>query len=171
MKLAIPDGSLVLLVGASGSGKSTFAARHFLATEVLSSDHFRALISNDEANQEATEDAFAALHFIAARRLANKRLTVIDATNVQAKARKPLIAIARDHGATLVAIVLNLPEEICLDRNRGRPGRDFGPYVVRRQALQLRRSLGGLDNEGFRQVYVLSSIEEIEGSTVERQRI
>src|SRR5687768_10686588 len=112
MTIELPDFSLVVLIGASGSGKSTFAARHFLPTEVLSSDHFRALVSDDETSQEATKDAFDALHYLAAVRLRRRRLVVVDATNVQEGARKPLLDLARDHHAVPVAIVLDVPEKV-----------------------------------------------------------
>jgi len=141
VKLTIPELSLVVLVGASGSGKSTFARKHFLPTEVLSSDFCRGLVSDDENNLSATSDAFEVLHFIAAKRLAAAKLTVVDATNVQAEARRPLVALARQFHCLPVAIVFNLPERVCAERNRDRPDRDFGPHVIRQQAQQLRRSL------------------------------
>ncbi len=171
MNIVIPELALVVLIGASGSGKSTFARTHFKPTEVLSSDFCRGLVSDDENNQAATADAFAVLHFIAAKRLAAGRLTVIDATNVQPEARKPLIALAREHDVLPVAIVLNLPERLCQERNRQRPDRDFGPHVIRRQAEQLRRSVRGLQREGFRYVYVLESPEAVATATVKRQRL
>ncbi len=96
---------------------------------MLSSDSFRALVSDDESDQSATDDAFAALHYIAARRLARGRLTVVDATSVQPEARKPLVALAREYHVLPVAIVLDLPERVCHERNRFRPDRDFGPHV------------------------------------------
>ena len=141
MTFKIPDLSLVLLIGASGSGKSTFARNHFKATELLSSDYCRGLVSDDENNQAATKDAFEVLRFIAAKRLAAGKLTVIDATNVQQDARKPLIALAREYHCLPVAIVLNIPEKICHERNQNRSDRDFGPHVVRQQNSQLRQSL------------------------------
>ncbi len=169
MNLAIPELALVVLVGASGSGKSSFARQHFKPTEVLSSDFCRGLVSDDENDQAATTDAFDVLHFIAAKRLAAGRLTVVDATNVQPEARKPLIALARQHDCLPVAIVLNLPEKLCQERNQLRSDRDFGPHVVRRQADQLRRSLRNLQREGFRYVFVLSSPEEVAAATIDRQ--
>src|SRR5437879_6167714 len=144
MKISIPKLSLVVLIGPSGSGKSTFAGKHFLPTEVLSSDSCRALVSDEENNQAATTDAFEVLHFVAAKRLALGRLTVIDATNVQPESRKPLVALARQHHCLPVAIVLNLPEKVCQERNRLRDERNFGPHVVRQQQSQMRRSLRGL---------------------------
>lgn len=169
MKLVIPELALVAMVGISGSGKSTFARKHFKATEVLSSDFCRGLVSDDENDQSATRDAFEVLHFIARKRLAAGRLTVIDATNVQPEARKPLIALAREYHCLPVAIVLNLPEAVCHERNRARPDRDFGPHVLRNQHQQLRRSLRNLEREGFRHVHILSSLEEIEAASIERQ--
>lgn len=169
MELLIPELALVVLVGPSGSGKSTFAARHFLPTEVLSSDRCRGLVSDDENDQAATDDAFAVLHFIAAKRLAAGRLTVVDATNVQPEARRPLVALARQSHCLPVAVVLDLPERLCHGRNAGRPERAFGPHVVRQQRAQLHKGLRGLAREGFRHVHVLSTPEEVEAATFTRQ--
>jgi protein phosphatase len=168
VRISIPNLSLVVLIGPSGAGKSSFARRHFLATEVLSSDFCRGLVSDDENNQSATNDAFDVLHFIAAKRLARGLLAVVDATNVQEEARKPLVRLAREFHCLPVAIVLDLPERLCRERNAGRPDRDFGPHVVRQQCSQLRRSLRGLQREGFRHVFVLRTPEEVEAATIER---
>ncbi|GAB2856189.1 polynucleotide kinase-phosphatase [Nocardioides pacificus] len=170
-RLGIPELSLVLLVGVSGSGKSTFAAQHFGPFEVLSSDYCRGLVSDDENDQAATKDAFEVLHYIAGKRLAAGRLTVVDATNVQRDARRQLVQLAKDHDVLPVAIVLDLPESLCVERNRTRQDRDFGASVVRRQRDQLRRSLRGLAKEGFRKVHVLSSVEEVEAASVVRERL
>jgi protein phosphatase len=161
MRLDLPDPSLVVLIGASGSGKSSFARNHFLPTEVISSDFCRGLVADDENDQAATADAFAVLQFIASRRLAQPRLTVIDATNVQREARKSLIELAKQHDLFPVAVVLDVPESVCRERNRDRPDRDFGAHVVPRQISQLHKSLRGLQREGFRRVHVLRSPEEI----------
>jgi protein phosphatase len=169
MKIVIPELSLVALIGASGSGKSTFARKHFKPTEVLSSDFCRGLVSDDENDQNATSDAFAVLHFIAARRLATGKLTVVDATSVEPESRKPLLTLAREYHCLPVAIVFNLPEKLCHERNQSRPDRSFGPHVVRRQTMHLRRSLHRLQREGFQYVFVLSSLEEVEAVEIERQ--
>ena len=150
MHIKIPNLSLVVLVGPSGAGKSTFARKHFLKTEILSSDVCRGLVSDDENNQAATNDAFEVLHYIARKRLAAGRLTVIDATNVQPEARKSLVALARQYHVLPVAIVLNLPEKVCTARNRERPDRNFPTHVIRQQRSQLRQSLRRLKREGFR---------------------
>ena len=169
MKITLPQLSLIVLIGASGSGKSTFARKHFKPTEVLSSDACRGLVSDDENSQEASDDAFALLHYIAGVRLKRGNLTVVDATNVTPEARKPLIALAKQYHAVPVAIVLNVPESVCHERNRARPDRDFGPHVVRRHVSQLRRAIPGLGREGFRYVHVLKGIEEIESAEIELQ--
>src|SRR5437660_7354702 len=153
MKISIPNLSLVVLIGPSGSGKSTFARKHFLPTEVLSSDGCRAMVSDEENNQAVTNDAFEVLHFIAAKRLALGRLTVVDATSVQPEARKPLVALARQFHCLPVAVVFDLPERLCQERNRQRPERAFGPHVVRQQCQQLRRWRRGLGRESFCHVF------------------
>jgi protein phosphatase len=169
MKITIPELSLVVLIGPSGCGKSTFGRTHFRTTEVLSSDFCRGLVADNENDQASTKEAFEILHFIARKRLAGGRLTVVDATNVQPEARKPLVALAREFHVLPVALVLNFGEKICLERNRNRADRDFGPHVIRNQAQQLRRSLRGLEREGFRHVHVFNTPEEIEGLEIERQ--
>jgi protein phosphatase len=168
MKITIPKLSLVVLIGPSGSGKSTFARKHFLPTEILSSDACRGMVCDDENNQAVTNEAFALLHYVAAQRLALGRLTVIDATNVQPEARAPLVALARKYHCLPVAVVLNLPEQACHERNRNRPDRTFGPHVIRNQRSQLRRSLKALRREGFRYVFVLESPEDVESVVIER---
>jgi len=167
--LKIPDLSLVVLVGVTGSGKSTFAARHFASTEVISSDFCRGLVSDDSNDQSATADAFDVLNFIAAKRLAAGRLTVIDATNVQPGARKPLIELAKRHHVLAVAIVLDVPEATCAARNASRPDREFGPHVLRQQHAQLRRGLRGLRREGFHRVLVLDGAAEADAAVIERE--
>jgi protein phosphatase len=167
----VPELSLVVLVGASGSGKSTFARTHFLPTEIVSSDACRGLVADDENDQSATKDAFELLHFIAGKRMEGGRLTVVDATSVKREDRAHLVALARRYHFLPVAIVFNLPERLCHDRNRDRPERDFGPHVVRNQTRDLRRSLKRLNREGFRHVHVLTSPEEVEAAVIERTRL
>lgn len=169
MNIEIPELSLVVLIGASGSGKSTFARRHFLPTEVLSSDFCRGLVSDDENSQAATNDAFDVLHYIAAKRLAAGKLVVVDATNVQPEARKPLVALARQYHCLPVAIVLDMPERVCHERNAARADRSFGPHVVRNHVRSLRQSLRGLQREGFRHVFVVNSPEQALEVTITRE--
>jgi protein phosphatase len=157
--ITIPNLAMVVLVGASGCGKSTFARRHFKPTEVLSSDFFRGMVADDESDQTATDDAFTVLHFVARTRLRAGRLTVIDATNTQSAARKPLVAIARETHVIPVAIVLDVPERTCQGRNRARTDRQVPPHAIANQVQQLRRSLRELRREGFRHVHVLREDE------------
>ncbi len=161
MKLTIPDMSLVVLVGASGSGKSTFARTHFAPTQVLSSDYFRGLVADDENDQSASAAAFDVLHYVAAKRLEAGRVTVIDATNVQRASRASLLKLAKEYDVMPTAIVLDLPVKLCHERNESRPDRDFGEHVVRRQRGELHRSLKSLEREGFRRVHVLRSEAEV----------
>ena len=161
-RLDIPELAVVALIGASGSGKSTLARKLFLPTEILSSDFFRGLVSDDENDQASTPDAFDALYYLLEKRLARGKLTVVDATNVRAEDRKRLVEYARRYHCFAVAIVVNTPERVCLERNSTRPDRDFGPHVVRRQIGELKRGLRGLDREGFRYVHILDDRDECE---------
>ena len=176
MTLTLPELSLVVLVGPSGSGKSTFARQHFGPYETVSSDWCRGMVSNDENDQAVTDEAFGLLHDILHRRLRLGRLTVVDATNVRKEDRAALVRIAREHHVLPAAVVFDLPEDVCHERNRERADRDFGPHVVRNQKSAMRRggirgrSQGkGLRREGFRQVYVFHDPAEVEAATVERQ--
>jgi protein phosphatase len=170
-RIEIPELCLVALVGVSGSGKSTFAARHFLPSEVVSSDACRLLVADDENDQTATEAAFAVLHTIAAKRLEGGRIVVVDATSVRPEDRKPLVELARQHHVFPVAIVLDVPPEVCHARNAERPDRDFGRHVVRNQRSALRRSIGNLHREGFKRVWVLRGTDDVEAATVVRERL
>lgn len=161
-ELKIPELSLVALIGISGSGKSTFARKHFKDTEVLSSDRCRAMVSDDENDQRATQDAFDLLYYTAAKRLKNGLLTVVDATNVQPESRAALLRLAKEYHSIPVAIVLDLPGKICEARNAARADRAFGRHVIYQQRSQLRRALRKLKDEGFRHIHVLQSVEEID---------
>ena len=169
MNIELPDFSLVVLIGSTGSGKSTFAAKHFLPTEVISSDYCRALVSDNENDQSVNGDAFDLVREIAGKRLKHRKLAVIDATNVRPADRKGWIELARQWHALPVAIVFDPGIDVCIERNKLRPDRSFGGQVVQRMVSEIRRGLGGLQREGFRQVWKLSSVESIEAATVTRQ--
>ncbi|WP_205508922.1 polynucleotide kinase-phosphatase [Longitalea arenae] len=158
----IPELSLVVLIGASSSGKSTFARKFFKPTEIVSSDHCRALVSDDENSLEASTDAFDLARFITAKRLKAGLLTVIDATNVQEGARKDWVRLAREYHVLPVAIVINMPEKLCSERNKTRPDRDLGGHVIPQQISQLKRSLRHLKLEGFRHIIEFRTPEEVD---------
>jgi protein phosphatase len=169
LQIEIPDFSLVVLIGASGSGKSTFAAKHFLPTEVISSDYCRGLVSDDETDQSVSADAFELVRAIAEKRLKHRKLTVIDATNVRAADRKAWVEVARRWHALPVALVIEPGIDICIERNKTRPDRQFGGQVVQRMVAEIRKGLRGLAREGFRQVWQLSTSESVDAATVTRQ--
>ncbi len=153
MEVTIPPDALVLLVGPSGAGKTTYAKMHFARTEVVSSDECRALVSDDETNQDATPAAFRVLHAIVRERLRLGRRTVVDATNVRADKRAKLLKLARERGRPVVALVFELPEATYLERNRARPGRSIPDFAVTAQIANMRRTLATIDSEGFDRVH------------------
>ena len=170
VKLQIPEFSLVVLIGTTGSGKSSFARKHFLQTQVLSSDTYRGFLSDDENDQTITPHAFEALHYMLGKRLQLGRLTVVDATNVQAANRKSLTAIGSKWHALKVAIILDVPERTCADRNQERADRAFGPHVLRNQRNDLRRTFSEIKREGFHKIYILKP-EDIESAELVTERI
>lgn len=167
MTLALPADALVLLVGVAGSGKTTFASRHFRPTQVLSSDALRALVADDPTAQSATEDAFNLLHRILEMRLRRGRLTIVDATNVEEWARRELVGSARRHRRPVVALVLDMPFETIVERNARRSDGPRPRVALTRQARWLRDSLRSLPHEGFDAVHRLSSLDEVESTRVE----
>jgi predicted kinase len=168
MAIQVPADAMVVLVGPSGAGKSTFAARHFAPTEILSSDTMRAMVADDPNDQRATDAAFELLHTTLGLRLARRRLTVVDATNVERWARAGLLAIARRHHRPATVIVFTLPLAVCLERNAGRPDRRLPPAAIRRQHRLMMASLDTLAEEGFSPVCRLDDAASVAEARVER---
>ncbi len=168
MQITIPDFCLVVLIGASGSGKSTFGRRHFLPTEIVSSDTCRGIVSDDENSLDATGDAFDLVHFIVETRLKRRKLTVVDATNVRKEDRAALVRLAKAYHALAVAFVINPGEDVCHERNRNRPDRQFGPHVVRNHTRSLKRDIRKIDKEGFRYVHEFRSVEDVDAVEISR---
>jgi protein phosphatase len=168
--IRIPSPALVLIVGPSGSGKSTLVRRLFLPREVVSSDACRALVADDESDQTANRGAFRILRTIVAERLRHGRTAVVDATNVTTAARRGLLKLAAGAGRPAVAIILDVPLEVCLERNLRRSGRTVDESVVRRQHADFRRSLGSIPEEGFASVFMLGH-EVPDALTVIRERV
>lgn len=169
--MEIPELCLVAMVGATSSGKSSFANQHFKPTEVLSSDFFRGMVCDDENSQSVSGDAFDLLYYAANKRLGNGKLTVIDATNLQQNARKQVIRLAKEQNVHAVAIVLNLPEELLQARNKARPERNLPERVINQHCRDVRRCMKGLKNEGFRFVYVINSLEQLENAEIIRTKL
>ncbi len=171
MRLTLPIPSLVLLVGPSGAGKSTWAGRRFRDTEIVSSDRCRALVGDEEADQAANPHAFPVLYAVVRGRLAMGRMTVVDATNLTRAARSGLIRLARENHVEAVAVVFDLPLELCIARDAARPGRVVGEPIVSGHHLDLRRSLATILEEGFAQVVVLRSAGDADAVEVVRERL
>jgi protein phosphatase len=167
--LVIPDPSLVLLVGAAGSGKSMLAARLFAPDEIMSSDALRAVVSGDEADQRATSVAFRILHRTLARRLSSGLLTAVDATNALAAHRRPLIRRAQAVGMPIAAIVLDLPSDVVHAQNAAR-ARVVDPAVVDRHLASIRALVDGpgLAIEGIDPVLVLRDPADVSALTMVR---
>ena len=125
-------------------------------------------MSDDENNQAATPAAFRVLHAIVRERLRAKRTTVVDATSVKSRSRQPLLATARKHGSPAIAIVFDLPVELCLERNRARATRSLPDDVIRRQHDQMTQSLSGIAHEGFQAIHVLDTPTAVDAVSVAR---
>ena len=169
--IEIPEFCLVAMVGATSSGKSSFAKKYFKPTEVLSSDFFRGMVSDDENDQSVSGDAFDLLYYAANKRLSNMKLTVIDATNIQQSARKRILELAKEQNVHAAAIVLNLPESLLQERNKARPDRNFPERVIRQHCREVQRCIRDLKREGFRFVYVINSPEAADNAEIIRTKL
>lgn len=168
-QIALPRNTLVVLVGPAGCGKSTFAARHFLPTQVVSSDECRALISDDPTNQQVSGDAFDLMKFIIEKRLMLGKLTVADATHLSKESRRPMIRLAERFGFNSAALVFDVPLEVCLARNAGRQ-RVVPEQALARQHVELQIALQAVRREGFSYVFVLDQIVQREATVVVKRR-
>jgi protein phosphatase len=163
--IRLPLGALVVLVGPAGSGKSTWAARHFQPTQIVSSDACRGMIADDETDQTASRDAFRLLYFILSERLRRGLLTVVDSTALQSSIRAELLKIAAQHGSPAVAIVFALPQEINAQWNASRKQR-VPADALERHRRNLDLSLHALPTERFHSIYMLDSPEAIASTRV-----
>jgi protein phosphatase len=160
--------ALVLLVGPSGSGKSTFALAHFSATEVVSSDALRKMVSDDAADQDASAEAFRLLALVANGRLKRRLTTVIDATNLRAVNRKRLRQVASRYGIPTLAIAFDLPLEVYMARNERRPDRVVDAEVVEDQAERMREAVTDLEGENYAALYVIRDADSLATTEVKR---
>jgi protein phosphatase len=171
MRIEIPEFSLVALIGATSSGKTSFAEKHFLSDEILSNDFFRKMVTDSMNFQSTTAVAFDLLCNAAQARLNQMKTTVVDATNLQSTTRRRIVELARSQNVHSVAIVLNLPESILLERNASRSDCKCSPNIVKKHVNELRQSIKHLQKEGFQYVYILSSLEEIDNVEIIRTRL
>lgn len=167
-ELKLPEIALVLLVGTSSSGKSTFAKKYFLPTEIISSDYCRSLVSDDENDLSVTKEAFEVLNCIAEKRLKLGKLTVIDALNLRKEDRAKLIKLAKDNYALASAIVLETPIKKLFERHSERTDRNFNKHVLERQYDDFKYSMKSIEREGFSYVYYVNSEEEVK---ITRQKL
>jgi protein phosphatase len=163
MRLRIPNPSLVVLVGPAGSGKSMFAARHFPATAVVSSDRCRAMLADDERSLAVSREAFDLFHSIIERRLRLGRLTVADSTALRRQARQTLLEIGRRHSVSVVAIVFAVDEDRCYLHDTLRERR-VGRAVIARQVGLLYQALETIGAEGFDDVVILDETQARQAS-------
>jgi protein phosphatase len=158
MDVALPNPCLVILCGPAGCGKSTFAARHFLETAVVSSDRCRAVVADDERDLRASAAAFAVFHQIIDSRLSFRRLTVADSTALHPDARRDLRRIARRRVAPTTLMAFDIPEDVCVAWNARRTRR-VARSVIRRQRVQMDDALARVAGEGYDQVVILGPPE------------
>ena len=159
-RIELRDPTLVVLVGAAGSGKSSFAARWFDPSEVLSSDAFRELLSGDASDQRATKTAFSIIHREVTKRLGAGRSVVVDATNAERHARRALLARAGFAGVPAVAVIFALPREVVLARNAARPERVVDPEIVERHLARVEAALQTIPEEGFATIVVVRTVQD-----------
>lgn len=152
MTLAVPTPCLIVLVGVSGSGKSTWASENTGPGETVSSDALRQQVGQSAQDQHASADAFAVLEDIVRRRLARQLLTVVDATSLEDEARARYRALAAEAGVACVAVAFPTDAATCKKRNRARP-HPVPPQVLDRQLRAFARVLPLLESEGFDAVF------------------
>ena len=168
LPLRLPDPCVVVLVGASGAGKSHWAALHLGASAgvaVVSSDALRGLVGRGEDDQRAGTDAFAVLDLVVSRRCRRRLTTVIDTTGLDADRRARWLQEARRHRLPAHVVVFATPDRLCRARNRQRP-RPVPAKVLTGQ-LQAVAAVGPvLEDEGWDGVHVVASSDADAGSGV-----
>lgn len=128
---------LVVMVGLSGSGKSTVAKERYATHTYISSDDLRAELYGDVNDQRHNGKIFEEMFRRSIAALEMGQSVVYDATNLSAKRRKSLIsnvraAIKTDIWCTACVVLTTF--ENCLIRNASRD-RVVPEEVIRRQFL------------------------------------
>ena len=154
IKIIVPRRTLLVLCGPAGSGKSTFAAQRFIPTSIVSSDYCRALICDDENNQQVNRDTFDLFYYIIQKRMYLGRFTVADSTALRSDTRRRLRAQSRQSGYYGCLLIFNTPPETCLARNSLR-SRSVEEQVIPYHAALLQQTLLDAPGEGWEQVHVL----------------
>ena len=152
--ITVPRRTLLVLCGQAGSGKSTFAAQRFLPTNIVSSDFCRALISDDENNQQVNRDTFDLFYYIIQKRMYLGRFSVADSTALRSDTRRRLRIQSRQSGYYGCLLIFNTPLDVCLARDKLR-SRMVGEQVILYHNGLLRQTLFDAPNEGWEQVHVL----------------
>ncbi len=171
MNIILPEFCLVLMIGVSGAGKSTFAKKHFMPSEIVSSDFCRKLISDEENDQTISLDAFDLLYSIVDKRLTHRKFTLVDATNLEANSRGHLKALAKKHNCKMVAIVFDLPKEICQQRNVDRSNRIVPQEIIDEQFNNLQRTIKQIETEKYRHIYYLRNESDIQNSSITKRKL
>jgi alkanesulfonate monooxygenase SsuD/methylene tetrahydromethanopterin reductase-like flavin-dependent oxidoreductase (luciferase family)/predicted kinase len=157
----IPDPALVVLVGAAGSGKSTWAAQHYLPREIVSSDQLRAVVGSGEHDLDASDDAFVLLEHIIAARTGRRLTTVVDTLGLSPDRRLGYLAHARRCGLPAVAVLFDTDGAVCRQRNRSRP-RPVPAPVLDAQLARILDIPGQLETEGWDEVVMISAGHAVE---------
>lgn len=168
MALKLPAPSLLVLVGASGSGKSTWAAEHFANTEIISSDSLRALVGAGEDDQSASAAAFDVLERIVDERLRRGLTTVIDTLGLHDESRARWISKARAAGIPVHAVVFDTPPTVCEARNRSRR-RPIPTTVLKKQVARFKETVPRLAGEGFDGVHLETPIATVSPTIAKSQ--
>ena len=150
----LPDPVVVVLAGAAGSGKSTWAAERFRATEIVSSDALRAAVGSGPADLDATADAFALLDQIVAARAKRSLTTVIDTLGLDPERRAGYRRLAREAGLPAVLVIMNTAAALCRERNRRRD-RPVPAPILTDQLRRISRLLEAAHDEAWDQVLII----------------
>lgn len=167
-RIEVGPRTLVVLVGPPGAGKSTWARRHFQWNEIVSSDMFRMLLTDDENDMSVTREAFQFVDRVANARLRRGRLTVLDSINGRPVRRRKLVQLAHQLNCRAIVVSFQLPLEICLSRDRTRQGRTLGTDTIARIWHDVLRDLANIDQEGFDSVFSFKSDDDADHTPVER---
>lgn len=163
--MKLPRRSLLVLAGPAGCGKSTFARQRFAPSMIVSSDYCRALVCDDENNQQVNRDAFDLFYYILNKRMYQHRFTIADSTALQPEARRHLLELSHRHGYLTCLLIFNVPLEICRVRNQQRDRR-VEEHVHAYHAGLLQQTLQEAPREGWHRLYVLNP-QQIDAAVIE----